>query len=263
MNSARKTIFSNRGSLAVETAIFLPLLLIGLLTLGYIIKLVSIEERVFHSFADETHALAAKGHLALADIYYSRGLEERILKENKSSVSSAKVEPLMFMVPYLSPKSGRSYNSLIAVSIVYEADIPILPIFKRSVTMSDTILCRSFTGKNNQGDKMPFSEMEESKESDIVWIFPRAGEKYHDKDCGYIKNNYRELLLSSSIKSSYNPCEHCKPESASYGTLVYCFPNTGEAYHLGSCFVVDRFVTPISEDSAKASNYTACSKCGG
>ena len=262
MNCGIRCIFSKRGSLAVETAIFVPLLLIGLLTLGYIIKLVSIEEKVFHSFADESHRVAAKwARIPM----YSGDVEARIEDENNGFVKNPKMKtiPLLPAVSINIDGNFKVYSSIIAASLVYEADIPLLPIFKDSVTMSDTIVCRAWTGTNNKGDPMPFSEMEEDTDSDKVWIFPRAGAKYHDEDCGYIKNNYRETLLSPKVKSSYDPCELCKPNNAQNGTLVYCFPTSGEAYHLGSCYVVDRYVTPMSSESAKENNYTACSRCGG
>ena len=255
-------LFSRRGSLAVETAIFLPLLLIGLLTLGYIIKLVSIEERVFHSFVDESHRVAAK---PLTLPLYPGDVEARIEEENKGSVNNPKMKsiPLLPAVSVSIDGNAKVYTSIIGASLVYDADIPLLPVFKDYVTMSDTIVCRAWTGANNKGNAMPFSEMEEDKESDKVWVFPRAGEKYHKKDCGYIKNNYRETLLSPNVKSSYDPCKLCEPNNAQNGTLVYCFPTSGEAYHLGSCYVVERYVTPISLEDAKENNYAACKKCGG
>ena len=263
MSKRTNKIFTKRGSLAVETAIILPLLIIGVLTLGYLIRMVSIEERVFHSFADETHLLAGQGKIQTKWFHYGKDVKERITEENNGKVSNPKISNFMPGLMYFNPLTGRRYNSLITASLTYEVDIPLPSIFKRNATMEDTIVCRAFTGGNNRGEGMSFEEMEEDKESDRVWVFPRAGEKYHDENCGYIKSNYRETYLSNSVKKKYTACKHCKPDNANLGTMVYTFPSSGEAYHLGSCHAVDKYVIPISETAAKEKGYTACSKCGG
>jgi hypothetical protein len=110
---------------------------------------------------------------------------------------------------------------------------------------------------------MTFEEMEEDDDSHLVWIFPRAGEKYHGEDCSYIKNEPREELLSGTVRRSYSPCALCKPGELGDGSLVYVFPKAGGAYHRGECYVVERYVISMSEDDAKGKGYSACSKCGG
>jgi hypothetical protein len=122
---------------------------------------------------------------------------------------------------------------------------------------------RAFVGTNNKDEILSFDEMEKDENSVIVWIFPRAGERYHGPECSYINNEPKEVQLVASVRRDYAPCELCKPESVSDGNLVYCFSKSGKAYHLGSCFLVERYVIPIDEDEAKGQGYSSCSKCGG
>jgi hypothetical protein len=47
------------------------------------------------------------------------------------------------------------------------------------------------------------------------------------------------------------------------GALVYVFPSAGGAYHLGACYIVERYVISMSESDARSKGYTKCAKCGG
>jgi hypothetical protein len=136
-------------------------------------------------------------------------------------------------------------------------------MFGISPEVTVTAVCRAFVGTTASGDKMPLSELEDGGDSNIVWVFPRAGEKYHAEKCSVIKNHPKEMLLSSRIRRSYKSCKLCKPADAADGSLVYVFPAAGEAYHLGDCFIVERYVISMDRQDAREKGYTACAKCGG
>jgi hypothetical protein len=260
---AARTRRGRRGSLAVETAIFLPLFIIGVLTLGWLIRFTAVSENVYNSLADETRRYAADTALSYMPSKYKGAVRSRVLSENKGDISSAELSPVLFHVPYASAASGRGYTHLIGASVSYTADLGIPHIFSRGLNGSETILCRAFAGGDNSGKRMPFSEMENGKDSHAVWVFPRAGERYHGENCSYIKNEPQEVLLSGSVRGGYSPCRLCKPSGLPDGTLVYVFKRAGGVYHLGSCYVVERYVISMSEDDAKRKGYTKCAKCGG
>jgi hypothetical protein len=247
----------------VETAIFLPLFVVGILTLGYLIKMTAIGENVFHSVADETRLLAAEASVPVLSPTYKKDLTERIGEENGDDLRDIEVSPILYRVPYYGVYSGKVYTDLIGVSVSYKVNLKLPAIFMDSVGASNTVLCRAFVGRDNAAESMPFSEMEREGDGDTVWVFPRAGERYHGSNCSYIKNEPKETMLNASVRSRYNPCELCKPGKVSDGNLVYCFPGTGQAYHLGSCFLVERYVISMAEDDAKKEGYTVCAKCGG
>jgi Flp pilus assembly protein TadG len=253
---------TRRGSLAVETAIFLPLFIIGALTLGWLIKYAAVSENVFHALADETRRYASSMALSYVPAGYKSAVRARVMDENEGDVTAAKVSPALFNVPYASASSGRTYTHLIGASVTYTASLGIPHIFAEGLKGSETILCRAFVGSETSGDRMSFDEMEEDNDSHIVWVFPRAGERYHAENCSYIKNEPQERLLTGSVRGSYKACRLCKPGVARDGTLVYVF-RTGGVYHLGNCYIVERYVISMSEDDAREKGYTKCSKCGG
>jgi hypothetical protein len=250
------------GSMAVETAIFLPLFLIGLLTLGCLIRLAAVEENVYHALADETRRLAAEAAVPARALFFETDVERRILSENET-VDRVDTEIYLYRYPYYSVTAGKYFTDLIGVSEGYHMKLGIPAIFRDGIDASASVVMRAFVGTNNAGEILPFSEMETDDDSHLVWIFPRAGEKYHGRSCSYIQNEPVERILTTSVKSAYSPCELCKPDAVSIGSLVYCFESSGKAYHTGSCFIVDRYVVSISEQDALDAGYTACAKCGG
>jgi hypothetical protein len=178
-------------------------------------------------------------------------------------VKNAKVSRILYRVPYIDAVGGKSHDNLIASSVSYDTPILLPHIFASKLTVGDAILCRAFVGADNKGTPLPFDEMEKDDDGVMVWVFPRAGERYHGENCSVIKNNPREVILTSSVRRSYSACSLCKPGSISDGNLVYVFPKTGGVYHLGSCYIVERYVIQISEEDAKQQGYSACQRCGG
>jgi hypothetical protein len=161
----------------VETAIFLPLFIIGVLTLGWLIRFTAVSENVYHSLADETRRYAADAALSYAPSGYKNAVKSRITEENERDVSSVDVSPVRFHFPYASAVSGRTYTDLIGASVSYRADVGLARIFAGGLTGSETALARAFVGAGNSGAHMTFDEMAKKKDSHLVWVFPRAGEK--------------------------------------------------------------------------------------
>jgi hypothetical protein len=169
----------------------------------------------------------------------------------------------MYRVPYVDVATGKAYTNIIGVSVDYEVKMRIPSFLKEKSVGSVCVVARAFVGKSNKGNVLPFSEMEKEDDSKAVWVFPRAGTKYHDENCRFVSNEAKEVILTSTVRSNYSPCKHCKPGSVSNGSLVYCFTASGKVFHKGSCNSVDKYVIEISEQEAKKKGYTSCSVCGG
>jgi hypothetical protein len=254
--------------MAVEAAIFIPLFVIGILTLGYLIRFASMEEHAADAMTDEGHRLMTQSVLmpwpeGFEPPFFAGDLEDRVLKEGGRFCDYAKTEPILYRVPGYGIGNGKCYTDLIGFSVSYRVPLRIPRLFKKSFSGEETVLCRAFVGRDNGGDPMPFSEMEKDRGGRTVWVFPRAGEKYHGENCRVIKNEPRERLLNSSVRALYRPCKLCHASTARNGTLVYVFPNNGKAYHLESCTQVKRYVIEMSEEEAKEKGYTKCKICGG
>ena len=106
-------------------------------------------------------------------------------------------------------------------------------------------------------------ELEADERSLMVWVFPRAGERYHKRECAVIAVFPSPHTLDSGIRSRYRPCSHCKPEGKENGSLVYCFPKAGEVYHQQYCSLVTRYVIEMEYEEAVEAGYTPCRVCGG
>jgi len=248
--------------IAVETAIMLPLFIIGILTIGYLLKHCMVSEGVHHAMTDEAHRIMAEAAYIPYPVSFKGELIKRIDSESRGELSNARVDRFTYRGIGVSG-GGRIYTDVIKISVSFDTPLKLPRIFLDAVQGERTVYCRAFVGSTQSGDVKPFDEMEKDDGEGTVWIFPRHGERYHEKQCSYIENNPREVLLSKSIRNSYDPCKLCKPGGSRDGTLVYCFETSGRAYHLGSCTTVDRYVIEIGKEDAKTQGYTPCSKCGG
>ncbi|MDR3242856.1 MAG: hypothetical protein LBT34_02880 [Clostridiales Family XIII bacterium] len=249
---------SKKGSFTVEAAIFLPIFIIGVLTVAYLIKLTAVQENVFHSCSDELRKTAAHAvNTAVYPLMFQAELRDRIGEENGAEIENFEIDSFLYRY------KSKDISDLILLNVRYDIGIKLPVRFYGSLPVSDILLCRAFVGSEKISAELPFSEMEKEKESVTVWIFPKSGTKYHKENCGYIAVEAREVLLSDAVRREYSPCKLCKPGALSNGSIVYRFAKSGDAYHRGSCAAVDRYVISMEKDEAEARGYTACAKCGG
>jgi len=246
----------------VETAILLPLFIIGILTLGYLLKFCMVSEGVHHALADESRRIMADPVTMYMPGVGEQAIENRIGSESRGEARNIQAKAFPTLMLGIS-REGTVFSDLIAISVAFDTPVKLPRLFYDDVQGERTVLCRAFVGMSNEGDVKPFDEMERNDDGNTVWIFPRAGERYHDEHCAYIENNPREVLLDKSVRGRYTPCKLCKPSEKRDGTLVYCFETSGKAYHVGECTIVDRYVIEIGKEDAEKKGYTPCSKCGG
>ncbi|MCL1896225.1 MAG: hypothetical protein FWG03_06755 [Clostridiales bacterium] len=260
----RKNIkkYAKKGQVAVEAAILLPLFIIGVLTIGYLLKFCMISEGVHHALTDESHRIMADAPVILYPAAGAQELSRRIEGESRGEAQNIQIGRFAYRVPGVS-KGGRAYTDLIAISVSFDTPLKLPRLFLGEVKGERTALCRAFVGMTHNGPVKPFSEMEEGGNGDTAWVFPRAGERYHDEHCRYIETYPREVLLDRDVRRRFSPCQLCEPESRRDGALVYVFFTSGHAYHIGECTVVERYVIEISKDDAAKQDYKPCSVCGG
>lgn len=260
MNSEKSSTLTyarsnQKGFLAVEAAIFLPIFIIGVLTFAYLIKFMAVQERVFHAMTDEARVLCAEaGSNPLTAPLFELKLKDRIYDENRKYVSDLELAQFGYRYPV------HGMTDMISMDLNYHVKIKLPIPFYEALPVSDSLICRGFVGTQEQMDPLPFCEMEQEKESNLVWIFPRAGGRYHDESCIHITSEPRQMTMSAQIRRKYSPCSICGSKCLSDGSLVYCF-RTGDSYHAGSCPIVDKYVISIEKEEAVKKGYTACSKC--
>lgn len=247
---------TERGSYTLEAAIFLPLFIVGILTLGFTIRIISTAENITFDAVDEARLASTYAYNLPVDPFFSGNVESRIINENKAA-SSVKVEGFRYL--YQSWVS----DGLISFRLDYWVGTGLPLGMVDGMKQTQQFRCRGFIGRSEEGTPIPFDEMERNNAATMVWVFPEGGERYHVKSCTFISSYPVQMILNQDIRDRYAPCEKCDSSTAENGHQVYCFQDYGESYHLYTCPTIDKYVISIEKDQAEARGYTPCLKCGG
>lgn len=245
---------TKRGSVLVEASIFLPIFLIAILSLGYLIKAMGTDEAVMAAMSDELKRASGRA--------YTAELGLLLPVDTKQRVSNEVPEAENFHITgflYLYGDITQDISDLILIRGDYKVGKKLPMGMTGGFDRNITLIARGFNGR----DKPRLVNGEDDSSKETVYVFPRAGEKYHDENCPYIKVCARETTLNNKIKEDYKPCRFCRPETLPAGSKVYYFPASGEVYHRESCSMVTRYVIPMEKWEAQAEGYTPCSKCQG
>lgn len=248
--------FTKKGYFTLEAAIFLPIFILAILTIGYVVRVIGTAENISYISVDEAELLAAKAYGKKIAFEFPKNLQERIKKEN-ADIKEVTIEDFYYLCQ-TSEQSGK-----IAFRVKAKVGIP-LPIYSdKSIFYETRIKCRGFIGSRNKSPVVSFDEMEKEQLSDIVYIFPMSGQRYHKENCSFVKANPRRTILNRLIKSQYSPCSLCKPDNIATGSIVYCFTKAGNVFHIGTCKTIDKYTVEIEKEEAVKRGYTPCLKCGG
>ncbi|WP_324823849.1 hypothetical protein [Sinanaerobacter sp. ZZT-01] len=276
-------IQNKKGHVIVEAAIFLPIFIIALITIGYVLRGIGMTETVMHCLSNQGRKLSIEGYIK--DKSYDTFLQEgeSSQSENLKKAAAEWVSQETFywrvqhqleeevgskihdldLVEYQEDYTQGDRDALTKVSFEYHLPIPVLPVFASELNLQETLVLRSFIGKNSYGKTRSFSSMEEKESLQTVYVFPRAGERYHNKNCRVLRDGAKKVILNSKIKKKYGPCKLCHPELLSTGSFVYIFEGSGEAYHKKSCASIERFFVSMEKEEAEDKGYTPCHICGG
>lgn len=247
---------SRKGYITLEASIILPVFIIGMLSLGYYIKVFGIMENVTYSIMDETSQLASKAYVTSSVPFFEGRLEKRI-KKDSPYIKDLEIKNMRYLY------YDGDMDDMISVSAGYHIDAGFPLGMGHTIEMTSRVKCRGFTGVKKTGNPMSFAEMESEGSWDPVWIFPMSGEKYHEENCTYVAANAREMVLTGDLKRKYNPCSLCDAKSVAIGAYVYCFVENGKVYHRESCRQITRYTIEINRSEAINKGYVPCSKCGG
>lgn len=247
---------TKNGSYTLEAAILLPLFIVGILTLGFTIRMIATAENITFAATDEARLTAGSAYNIPFAPFFASNLQNRIIDENPDA---SLVDVGEFRYLYQSSDS----DGLISFSLDYwiETGLPLGMI--NGIEGSQHFRCRGFIGRTEEGTAISFEEMEKNTAANMVWIFPEGGKRYHTKSCTFVSAYPIQTILNKEVRKRYEPCPKCGSAEAEDGTIVYCFQAYGEAYHLQSCPTIDKYVISIEKNQAEARGYTPCLKCGG
>lgn len=247
---------STKGYYIVEATMLLPLVLLMVLALGYITKAEGSWENAFHCAMDESGQAAAMAYDGVSDKTAGLRIRRRI-SSDVTGLSSFDLRSVRY------DRSDRTSDHLTSYELAVTSDLRLPAGFDREILFSSQVKYRNFVGRNYGGDPLGTEGLENNMPEDPVWIFPLSGEKYHTKNCTYVKATVHSEVLTSALHRKYTSCSACHSENAPLGSIVWCFRGDDTAYHRGTCRTIQRHTTVIDRTEAEDKGYTPCSKCGG
>ncbi len=280
---------NDNGSLTVEAAIFLPIFMISVFTIGFIMKLFWVQECLQHAISDEILKMASESYLEyrmcpdnipeiLGKLDGAGGrndLREKIKQHfTADTFESMHILKGPDIIEYRYLFDGRSENYLIDEPYQINTDylieavsmskvrVPFSIRFISDMVLTQRVVARSWVGTEKISRPMGFNEMaEEGEKEKIVYVFPRAGERYHEKSCLLVSNYPTLKILTNAIKNKFRPCKLCDAGQLDIGSSVFIFEESGEVYHSENCVLVDKYVIPMDLKEAENQGYTPCKKC--
>ena len=252
---------TNKGSITIEAAIILPVFFLALIAMAFVIRIISLEEQIVFVGMDEAKHVSTKAYMQEGFIAEAIIEGELRLRLNARLNEEVKLDGNGYLTNFSYRYEECGLTDLISYSIEYPRKFPVPYYQNQNRWGVRTMVFRGFVGRSEDENFLISEELEE--DDFIVWVFPVAGERYHLEDCPHIRVLPRQTALTSKVKKSYRPCKHCHPEKLSLGNMVYIFPSTGEVYHRGGCFMVDRYVISMEKSIAEQKGYTPCRTCIG
>ena len=244
------------GYYIIEAAMFLPLVLLAVFTIGFLINVAGIRGQAVHDSIDEAQDLAIRTYTLPTDIGFDYLLEERV-EEESPDIREARVHDFWYRYDDL------GQQDVICFDLTVYMDLPLPFSLGRDIRVETGVKCRAWTGQPLEDDPFGFDRMEESEEGHLVYVFPASGSRYHTADCPFVCNEPRECVLTGTVRDTYQPCSSCDPASLPNGSIVYCYEPAGEVYHRGACRYVDKYVITMEKDEAEKRGYSPCGTCGG
>ena len=247
---------STKGYYTLEAALFLPLILLTILSLGYFTRVEGVWENCVHCAVDESCRAQAMAWDGITQRAAPGRITRRVRAEEDAPDS---ITLRRFVADY----SRGDLHHLTSYEMSARLRMNLPAGFSRDFSFSCPIVYHGFVGEEMSGDPLGTAGLENNTPQNPVHIFPAYGEKYHRDSCTYVKATVHPVILSGSIRRAHSACRLCRSGEILSGSLVFCFDSPDTAYHRSSCSSIQRHVTVIDRSEAQANGYTPCSKCGG
>lgn len=247
---------NTKGFYTLEAAVFLPFVILAVLSLGYFMRIEGMWENCIHGAVDESTVIAAKACNGMEPAMTGIKVKQRI-EEDEPDLDFVEIKSLRTMY------SDFRNDSLISYRIEASETISFPLAFEHEFRFENKIKFRGFVGKRQRGSPLGAEGLETDTKQEPVWIFPYSGEKYHSENCTYVKAAVHPVILTGTVKSKYGDCSLCRSKEMPAGSIVYCFDSKDTAYHRGTCSAVTKRTAVIDKTEAVKRGYAPCSKCGG
>ena len=253
--SLKQNIRSKKGTYILEASLIIPPFIIVMALLISIVSMISASEKALFVMGEELKAADIKAAF-IEDPITLPIIVERKVKSESPVVDSVHLSDY----GYLHGEMGMEDLISIGMRLDYSG---LNPLGKYSLLRIDQrVRSRAFTGLNRSGDSGEHALIGYER-SEIVYVFPNRGERYHNKSCPFLNPACEKVFLTGDIKSKFKPCSNCHSGGAALGEVVFCFFTDGKVYHLGKCSAVDKYYVEMEKKDAESRGYTACASCGG
>ncbi len=250
----RKVKIGKRGGYIVEASLTLPAFIVAMILLISVIPFIGACENAVFAACDEIRAEAVRACavrsplVCPAAVTYRMNTENMILKAGyvrdfDYMYAEDGIEDLIYIKAGLSSFAKNPAGGLSFLSGEF------------------AVRGRAFTGADGgDADKEAFTRNENGRR---VFIFPKRGEKYHNRGCPFLNPACEMNYLNGALRRRFKACPNCRSGDMSDGEAVFCFYREGRSYHRSSCSTVEKYYVSIDEQDAIAKGYTACGTCGG
>ena len=251
----KRKMLKHNGSLSIETAVILPMFLVGLLTLASLGLMyefrIRLRAAMLYCAESMSFELSDGSNAALSEV--SAKVSEYAASGDESfGFVSGGFEGIDFTSSHL---DETEY-------IEIEADYTLIPFSDMfgllSIPVSDKCVIHNWCGY----EKGYFPE----NYGEYVYV-TRNSEVYHlNRQCSHIQLNIVETpgsqvgKLRNENGGKYYPCEYCKPKKSDEVLYV---TSDGDRYHgTLSCTALKRTVYSISLSEAERKGLRPCTRCG-
>ena len=187
---------SRRGSYILEAAVIVPIFVISILMFIGVIPVISTCENIVFSTVDELRAEDAKSALRESAVELPPLLTARVRSENRN-IGSYHITSYRYLY------SDHGIDDLISVRSKAEFSIANPFGLLSDVSFGVEVAGRAFTGKRYDAGANSREEISDDDDSEIVYVFPQEGIRYHKSGCRYLRSNCILTTLSQKVKKKY------------------------------------------------------------
>ncbi len=250
-----QNIRNKKGTYILEASLVVPPLILVMALLISVVSMIGAAGRALFSIGDELKMADIKAAFVSDPVSTPILIRKRVLEESKI-IDSVHISDY----GYLHEEMGMKDLISVGIRMNYSGLNPLGGMSLLSI--EQRVRSRAFTGLDRSGESGEHA-LSGYEYSEIVYIFPNRGEKYHNRNCPFLNPACEKVFLTGSIKSRFKACSNCGSGTASQGDIVFCFFTDGKVYHLGNCSAVDKYYVEIEKKDAEARGYSSCATCGG
>ena len=247
---------NKKGSYIVEASVILPVFLLAVIMLISIIPVIATCEGITYAAGEEMRRVMAEAAFVKAPASLPVSAAARAKSENHN-LTSLRTRGYRYLY------SDAGIDDLITYKFRGNFSMRNPLGLYSKIRFDGTITGRAYTGSIHDDEPAGKDELVQDDAYIPVYVFPNWGKCYHGRKCTFVKANCQQVYLSQDIRRRFHACPLCGAGKAGIGSPVFCFFESGEAYHRAGCHSVDRYYIEMNKKDAISKGYGACSKCGG